>query len=149
MANKSIGEQIEAESRSIKTLRQYAAAIAAGELSDDDIATMALDRVQRRLTKADEVPSKHVTLGDGGRWELFNALAVDAGLSLFPIPPLWGFDEGSSDTFPAWVHITDEEEPGLNDDPSGHPARIYAAYVQRDSTGRPRSLKIDLAYDPA
>lgn len=147
---KSIGEQIEAEARSIKTLRQYAAAIAAGELSDDDISAMALDRVQRRLTatKTDEA-SVSRRMGDSGRWEVFNVIACDAGQPLLPLPALWGLDEGSSDTFPMWVHVTDEEEPGLNDDASSYPARMYTAEVQRDSTGRPRSLKIDLDYDEA
>jgi hypothetical protein len=148
MANKSIGEQVEAESRSIRTLKQYAAAIEAGELDDDDIAAMALDRVQRRLTatKTDEVVSKPVR--DGTRWQLFNALAVDAGQPL-SLPPLWSLDEDGPGTFPMWVHAMDEDELGLTDDPSSTPARLYSAWVQRDATGRPRSLRIDLDYDPA
>jgi hypothetical protein len=137
---KSLTQQIEAEARAIRGMKQYKAALDDGRLTQADIDTMAMERVQRRRANSTDAPTALPAL------ELFNAYGVDAGQPLLGISMLADDDDPNTE-LPSLVHWS-EPIPGLTDDPSALPTRVYNVFIDR-ANGRPRGLYIDLNWNSA
>lgn len=135
---RTVPELVDGAIRHLRSMRQYADALAAGEITDDDIATMALQRVMKQLGGADDQSVEAQPLA-GLQWVA--TYACDAGQPLFAST----YDEDgelSYGSLPMWLHVETDAVPDVTTDPGELPARSYNVY-QHVENGRTKGIYVD------